>query len=181
MICAEESSFGYCNSICRFLSTEFATPKYDYFKLIIFKKQQTKSSESWAWITLFQETFTFLREISICEPLSPCTKKRRMTKSLEILISESYDLNLPNNLILLIFLIASHNWLPPQRPTSSFAFSWRWDLRWWPGLFGEVTQFSWVSLTYTGVICVFKLLFVFLLLICPFSLQRGLSQEPRQR
>lgn len=77
----------------------------------------------------------------MCLPLS--TWKRRMTKSTEpLIIGEGNDLNLHSNQTLVYCVVLKN---PALSHPTSFAFSWRWYLRWWFGPFGEVTQFSWVQ------------------------------------
>lgn len=95
-----------------------------------------------------------------------CTRKERMTLNLQNLLSREKVATLVcianSALVTMLCLATSHNWLPSRHPTIFFclqlervfkAIGW--------AIWGNFTQFFWVSSRYTEGIHVMKLLVLF--------------------
>lgn len=73
--------------------TEFAPQYMSLWHRIILgwlflrNRRRMRISKIWVEVTLLKETFTFIREISICKGVSLCSMKGERTKSLETLVS----------------------------------------------------------------------------------------------
>lgn len=127
----------------------------DYFKLVIFKKQQRpeklcKPSRSYSFVRdiYIYKQFPFVRVFP-----SLYQEEEEDCKYPETRCVKCNDLNPHNNLTLTYQ--ASAESLPWLAPKSLFSCT---CLSWWLGHF-KVTQFSWLSPMYTGGIHVMKFLF----------------------
>lgn len=115
----------------------------------------------------FSKWHLHLKGISFCKNISLCTRKRKVTECVELVISEKgMDLNL-------CYQICTFHCSFPGSPTHptfptkiAFTFTWKWYLKGWGEQFGgNYSVFLHMSHVNKGVYLL-NFLFVFLLLFC---------------